>query len=39
MEHTIGWCFHGIYNGGLGEDKLHVAALYLNFVTVVTLFV
>ena len=27
MEHVIGWCFRGIYKGGLWEDDLHVSAL------------
>ena len=27
MEHVNGWCFRGIYNGGLWEDDLHVSAL------------
>ena len=26
MEHVNGWCFHGIYKGGLWEDDLHVSA-------------
>ena len=24
MEHVNGWCFRGIYKGGLWEDDLHV---------------
>ena len=27
MEHVNGWCFRGIYKGGLWEDDLHVSAL------------
>ena len=27
MEHASGWCFRGIYKGGLLEDDLHVSAL------------
>ena len=27
MEHVNGWCFRGIYNGGLWENDLHVSAL------------
>ena len=27
MEHGNGWCFRGIYKGGLWEDDLHVSAL------------
>ena len=23
MEHVNGWCFRGIYKGGLWEDDLH----------------
>ena len=30
MEHVNGWCFRGIYKGGLWEDDLHVSALYLR---------
>ena len=26
MEHGNGWCFRGIYKGGLREDDLHVSA-------------
>ena len=26
MEHVSGWCFRGIYKGGLWEDDLHVSA-------------
>ena len=26
MEHVNGWCFRGIYKGGLLEDDLHVSA-------------
>ena len=29
MEHVNGWCFRGIYKGGLWEDDLHVSALLL----------
>ena len=27
MEHVNGWCFRGIYKGGLWENDLHVSAL------------
>ena len=27
VEHVNGWCFRGIYNGGLWENDLHVSAL------------
>ena len=27
MEDASGWCFRGIYKGGLWEDDLHVSAL------------
>ena len=27
MEHVNGWCFRGIYKGGLWEDGLHISAL------------
>ena len=27
MEHVNGWCFRGIYKGGLWEDDLHASAL------------
>ena len=27
MEHVNGWCFRGIYKGGLWEDDLYVSAL------------
>ena len=32
MEHVNGWCFRGIYKGGLWEDDLHVSARqrYIN---------
>ena len=26
MEQVNGWCFRGIYKGGLWEDDLHVSA-------------
>ena len=26
MEHVNGWCFRGIYNGGLWDNDLHVSA-------------
>ena len=29
MEHVNGWCFRGIYKGGLWENDLHVSALNL----------
>ena len=28
MEHVNGWCFRGIYKGGLWENDLHVSALH-----------
>ena len=27
MENVNGWCFRGIYKGGLWENDLHVSAL------------
>ena len=27
MEHVNGWCFRGIYKGGLWENDLRVSAL------------
>ena len=27
MEHVNGWCFRGIYKGGLWENDLHVSVL------------
>ena len=27
MEHVNGWCFRGIYKGGLWENDLHVSAI------------
>ena len=27
MEHVNGWCFRGLYKGGLWDDDLHVSAL------------
>ena len=32
MEHVNGWCFRGIYKGGLLEDGLHISALNFNAV-------
>ena len=29
MEHVNGWCFRGIYKGGLWENDLHASALYV----------
>ena len=26
MEHVNGWCFRGIYKGGLWENDIHVSA-------------
>ena len=26
MDHVNGWCFRGMYKGGLWEDDLHVSA-------------
>ena len=40
MEHVNGWCFRGIYKGGLWEEDLHVSAfnppdyLHINRVVV-----
>ena len=40
MEHVNGWCFRGIYKGGLWENDLHVSApkptdyLHVNRVVV-----
>ena len=31
MEHVNGWCFRGIYKGGLWEDDLHVSA-HLTYI-------
>ena len=31
MEHVNGWCFRGIYKGGLWENDLHVSALLHSF--------
>ena len=28
MEHVNGWCFRGIYKGGLWEDDLHLFIQY-----------
>ena len=25
MEHVNGWCFRGLYKGGLWDDDLHVS--------------
>ena len=30
MEHVNGWCFRGIYKGGLWENDLHVSAQWLH---------
>ena len=30
MEHVNGWCFRGIYKGGLWENDLHVSAQQLK---------
>ena len=32
MEHVNGWCFRGIYKGGLWENDLHVSAPSPGFV-------
>ena len=34
MEHVNGWCFRGIYKGGLWENDLHVSArlIYLEWI-------
>ena len=34
MEHVNGWCFRGIYKGGLWEDDLHVSAQKALFFVV-----
>ena len=31
MEHVNGWCFRGIYKGGLWENDLHVSALQVIY--------
>ena len=31
MEHVNGWCFRGIYKGGLWENDLHVSAQLTAF--------
>ena len=33
MEHVNGWCFRGIYKGGLWEDDLHDSALITDWHT------
>ena len=33
MEHVNGWCFRGIYKGGLWENDLHVSAHMADRVT------
>ena len=30
VEHVNGWCFRGIYKGGLWENDLHVSAHFLD---------
>ena len=35
MEHVNGWCFRGIYKGGLWENDLHVSALLLTVIPTV----
>ena len=30
MEHVNGWCFRGIYKGGLWENDLHVSAHFMS---------
>ena len=37
MEHVNGWCFRGIYKGGLWEDDLHVSAHLMFSVVMVTI--
>ena len=32
MEHVNGWCFRGIYKGGLWENDLHVSAQILEHI-------
>ena len=32
MEHVNGWCFRGIYNGGLWENDLHVSAHFRSSI-------
>ena len=31
VEHVNGWCFRGIYKGGLWEDDLHVSSRLLSY--------
>ena len=39
MEHGNGWCFRGIYKGGLWEDDLHVSTLLIQVVIQVSKYV
>ena len=32
MEHVNGWCFRGIYKGGLWGDDLHVSARVIETI-------
>ena len=36
MENVNGWCFRGIYKGGLWENDLHVSALKTGAIAVIT---
>ena len=38
MEHVNGWCFRGIYKGGLWEDDLHVSAHFTSPILLVVIF-
>ena len=38
MEHVNGWCFRGIYKGGLWENDLHVSALLVHVNSKVTVY-
>ena len=38
MEHGNGWCFRGIYKGGLWEDDLHVSAHIYTFNVLIVYF-
>ena len=38
MEHVYGWCFRGIYKGGLWEDDLHVSARVIETTDTYTVY-
>ena len=38
MEHVNGWCFRGIYKGGLWENDLHVSAHTVPLIGTVIVF-